>query len=97
MRVSGGKLIPLFHTWKERNLNMEISKARIKMKKSLLANGTLDEKFYHCIIYRGSVGIKCEGRIVERYVNQDEKIVRFQVEKGFYKINIKYVDKEETE
>ena len=129
MRVSGGKLIPLFHTWKERNLNMEISKARIKMKKSLLANGTLDEKFYHCdviryekkeesiylllrdenlmdisldgiyecIIYRGSVGIKCEVRIVERYVNQDEKIVRFQVEKGFYKINIKYVDKEETE
>ena len=52
MRVSGGKLIPLFHTWKERNLNMEISKARIKMKKSLLANGTLDEKFYHCDVIR---------------------------------------------
>lgn len=128
MRVSEG-LIPLFHTWEERNFNMEISKAKIKMKKSLLVKGTLDEKIYdcdviryekkkesiylllrdknlmdisldgiyECIIYRGNVGIKCEGRIAERYVNQDKKIIRFQVEKGFYKINIKCVDKEETE
>lgn len=108
---------------------MEISKAKIKMKKSLLTNGIIDEKTYYCdvirydkeeesiylilrdknlmnisldgiyecVIYRGNVGIKCEGCIVERYVNQDEKIIRFRVEKGFYKINIKYVDKEETE
>ena len=110
-------------------VTMEISKAKIKMKKSLLEGKLIDEKTYHCdvmrydkeeesiylilkdetladisldgiyecVIYRGSVGIKCEGRIVERYVNQDEKIVCFRVEKGFYKINIKYVDKEETE
>ena len=31
---------------------MEISKAKIKMKKSLLANGTLDEKFYDCDVIR---------------------------------------------
>lgn len=108
---------------------MEISKAKIRMKKSLLKEETTDEKtydcsvmrydkeeesiylilrdenlmdisldgIYECVIYRGTVGIKCEGRIVDRYVNQDERIVRFRVEKGFYKINIKYVDKEETE
>lgn len=108
---------------------MEISKAKIKMKKSLLINGATDEKTYYCdimkydkeeesiylilkdknimdisldsiyecVIYRGSVGLKCEGRVEERYVNQDEQIVRLRVEKGFYKINIKYVDKAETE
>ena len=108
---------------------MEISKAKLKMKKSLLAEDLMDDKTYHCdvmrydkeeesiylilrdeklvdisldgiyecVIYRGSVGIKCEGRIVERYVNQDERIMRFRVEKGFYKINIKYVDKEDAE
>lgn len=108
---------------------MEISKAKIKMIKSLLTDGLVGEKtyncdvmrydkeeesiylslrdenladisldgIYECIIYRGSVGIKCEGRITERYVNQDEKIIRFRVEKGFYKINIKYVDKDDAE
>lgn len=108
---------------------MEVSKAKIKMKKSLLMSGAVDEKTYYCdimkydkeqesiylilkdqslidisldsiyecVIYRGNVGLKCEGRIEERYVNQDEQVVRLGIEKGFYKINIKYVDKAETE
>ncbi|WP_461815784.1 hypothetical protein [Faecalimonas sp.] len=108
---------------------MEISKAKIKMKKSLLLNSVVDEKTYYCdimkydkeeesiylilkeenlmnisldsiyecVIYRGNVGLKCEGRIEERYVSQDKQIVCLRLEKGFYKINIKYVDKAETE
>lgn len=39
---------------------------------------------YRCIIYRENLGMECEGRIIERYINHDGNILKFQIEKGFY-------------
>ncbi len=51
---------------------------------------------YYCKIYKENEGVECEGRVLERYCSQDGNILHFQVEKGFYKININCVDKEEA-
>lgn len=51
---------------------------------------------YDCMISKGEEKVACEGKIVERYCNQNGNILVFQVEKGFYKININCVDKEEA-
>ncbi len=51
---------------------------------------------YNCMICKGKEGVECEGRVLERYCNQEGNILLFQVEKGFYKININCVDKEEA-
>lgn len=107
---------------------MEQSKARLKMKKTLLIDGELDENVYECEVlkydnreeciylvlvkdeitalsldgsYRCSLikegaAVECEGYITDRYTNHDGNILKFQITKGFYKINIKSVDKEEA-
>lgn len=51
---------------------------------------------YKCTLYAEKEGMECEGKVLERYCNQEGNILCFQVEKGFYKININYVDKEEA-
>lgn len=51
---------------------------------------------YRCIICRDGMGMECEGHIAERYTNHEGNVLKFQVTKGFYKINIKSVDKEEV-
>lgn len=51
---------------------------------------------YQCVVYRDGCGIECEGRVTDRYTNHEGNVLRFQVMKGFYKINIKSVDKEEV-
>ena len=51
---------------------------------------------YDCTICKGTEGMMCEGKVLERYCSQDGNILCFQVEKGFYKININCVDKEES-
>ncbi len=107
---------------------MQNSKAKIRMKKMLLAGGCFKDEVYNCevlkydtqeeriylvlkdsdieeisldgiyqcIIYQGEHGLECEGRILERFRNHKGNILHFQVEKGFYKININCVDKKET-
>ena len=52
---------------------------------------------YECTICKGEETVASEGKIVERYCNQNGNILVFQVEKGFYKININCVDKEEAQ
>ena len=65
------------------------------LKEGEIANISLDG-IYECTIYDGQEGLKCEGKVCERYCNQEGEILCFQVQKGFYKININCVDKEEA-
>lgn len=53
---------------------------------------TLDA-IYECCVNQAGEGIGCSGRIKERYHNKYGKIIKFEIENGFYKINIKSVDK----
>lgn len=51
---------------------------------------------YECVIQTDDGHLVCEGIIKERYLGEDGKTFRFQIKDGFYKINIKYVDKQNT-
>lgn len=59
----------------------------------LLETGKLAElsldAIYECEIQTEEGGISCTGRIVERYCGAVGKIFKFEIENGFYKINIK--------
>lgn len=100
-------------------------KVVLTMKKTLLANGQLDEKnylcevlryepkreciylvlendllpvisldaVYECKIVEGEEERVCTGRIKERFYNEYGKIMVLEIENGFYKINVKSVDK----
>ena len=52
------------------------------------------DNIYECRIKSKDMVIMCTGRIKERYVGFEGKKIRFQIENGFYKINIKSVDKQ---
>lgn len=64
----------------------------------VLQSGTLEQlsldAIYQCEIRTEKERIDCTGRIKERYSNETGKIIKFQVENGFYKINLKSVDKQ---
>ncbi len=47
------------------------------------------EAIYECQIQTTDARLACTGRIRERYCNQNGKILKLQVENGFYKINTK--------
>ena len=53
------------------------------------------DAIYECEIENESKQIKCSGRVKERYFG-GVKILKLHVENGFYKINIKYVDKQKS-
>ena len=57
-----------------------------------LINVSLDI-IYGCEICSGEEKISCTGRVKERYYNEQGKILRFEIENGFYKINVNSVDK----
>ena len=48
---------------------------------------------YECSIMEPEQGICCTGRVKDRYHNAFGKILKFEIENGFYKINLKSVDK----
>lgn len=64
----------------------------------LLQAGELTElsldTIYECKIKSSDVQTNCTGRIKERYCGSDGKVIKFQIENGFYKINLKSVDKQ---
>lgn len=66
----------------------------------LLESGMLTEisldAVYRCQITSGTEDILCNGRIKERYRNEEGEVLELQIENGFYKINIKSVDKQEA-
>lgn len=51
------------------------------------------DAIYECNIREDYDLIACTGRIAERYCNQHGKILKFKINNGFYKINLKSVDK----
>ena len=48
---------------------------------------------YECRIHEAERDVFCTGRIRERYHSEAGKILKFEIENGFYKINLKSVDK----
>ena len=71
----------------------------------VLENGSLPEisldVIYECVIDQTkeknsqdqSHKLVCTGRVRERYYDEHGQILKLQIENGFYKINIKSVDK----
>lgn len=49
---------------------------------------------YDCEMKSGEEILQCTGRVKERYCQKDGKTIKFEIENGFYKINIKTVDKQ---
>lgn len=66
----------------------------------LLETGKLRElsldAIYFCKIQSEEEQISCTGRICDRYHGKAGKILEFQIKSGFYKINLKSVDKQIT-
>ena len=51
------------------------------------------DAIYECQIQEMKSALVCTGRIRERFYNEFGKILQFEIENGFYKINVKSVDK----
>lgn len=43
------------------------------------------DAIYGCKIMDGESYAKCRGRVLERYLNKQGNMIRFQIEDGFYK------------
>lgn len=54
------------------------------------------DAIYYCEVQDGEENISCTGRISERYCGPAGKTVKLKIENGFYKISIKYVDKQKA-
>ncbi|MBQ8803424.1 MAG: hypothetical protein IJZ53_07325 [Tyzzerella sp.] len=52
------------------------------------------DAIYECKIRSSEAQTNCSGRIKERYCGAEGKTIKFQIENGFYKINLKSVDKQ---
>lgn len=70
---------------KKESLYFEVSAAE-------LTEFSLDA-VYDCKLQAGTEVLECVGRIKERYCQGNKRILKFQIKNGFYKINIKLVDK----
>ena len=55
------------------------------------------DAIYECKLQSGSSVLECTGRIKERYCQGNKKVIKFVIENGFFKNNIKLVDKQMTE
>ncbi len=71
-------------------LSYDIQRAELLL---VLKNGQLTElsleAIYECNIQTVDGILVCTGRIRERYCDREGKILKLQVENGFYKINTK--------
>lgn len=83
----------LMHTCRVLYLNEKEECIYLLVEESELEELSLDN-VYECKIKSKDSIIKCSGRIRERYIGTEGKIIKFQIENGFYKINIKSVDKQ---
>ena len=55
------------------------------------------DAIYECKLQSGTSVLECTGRIKERYCQGNKKVIKFEIENGFYKNSIKLVDKQITE
>ncbi len=67
----------------------------LALQSGTLTNLSLDG-IYRCEIHSNEENVACTGRIQERYCSGLHKVLKLRVENGFYKINIKCVDKQKT-
>ena len=73
--------------------DMEQECIYLVLEDDLLSTVSLDAIF-ECKIKDAEEGqICCTGRVKERYIDENGQILKFKIENGFYKINIKSVDK----
>ncbi len=91
--LSGNIPDGLVHKCKVLSLSEKEECLYLLLEESELEELSLDN-IYECKITSNSSITKCTGRIKERYIGYEGKKVRFQIENGFYKINIKSVDKQ---
>ena len=47
------------------------------------------DAIYECAIQTQQVRLECTGRVKERYQGAEGKTIKFEIENGFYKINLK--------
>ena len=83
----------LVHRCKVLSLNEKEECIYLLLEESELEELSLDN-IYECAIESKDRIIKCTGRIKERYRGPEGKKLKVQIENGFYKINIKSVDKQ---
>lgn len=62
------------------------------LENDILTNISLDA-IYDCMIQTSEDKTKCSGRVKERYNDEYGQVLKFEIENGFYKINVKSVDK----
>ena len=63
------------------------------LENDVLPNISLDV-IYECELERQQETLMCTGTVKERFYNEYGKILKFQIQNGFYKINVKSVDKQ---
>ena len=91
--LSGSVPDGFVHRCKVLSLNEKEECMYLLLEESELEELSLDN-IYECIIKSKDRITKYTGRIKERYIGSAGKILRIQIENGFYKINIKSVDKQ---
>ena len=64
----------------------------IELTNTSLEHISLDG-LYECQIYTEKETYSCTGVIEERYYGKQGKTIKFKIKNGFYKINVKSVDK----
>ncbi len=62
------------------------------LEKQALSSVSLDI-IYRCEIHSADEILTCTGRVIERYYHEKGKILKFEIENGFYKINLNCIDK----
>ena len=62
------------------------------LENDLLPAISLDA-IYECRMQNSENDVCCTGRIKERFGNENGQILKLEIENGFYKINLKSVDK----
>ncbi len=63
------------------------------LENDVLQNISLDG-IYECKLNTKSEVVSCVGMVKERFYNEHGKVLKFQIKNGFYKINVKSVDKQ---
>lgn len=91
--ISGNVPEELMHICKVLYLNEKEECLYLLLEESNLEELSLDS-IYECNIKSKEMITKCTGRIKERYICSEGKVIKIQIENGFYKINIKSVDKQ---
>ena len=65
------------------------------LENDVLQNISLD-CVYECELEAEQGILTCTGTVKERFYNEHGKVLKFQIQNGFYKISVKSVDKQKA-